>query len=92
MKKLTNQQINLFISEMQLMKRLNANYMSASDRKRAHARFTMTLEGVDANGREINARLYCDISCRYNRSTAPIFINGKKSNIRGLKNSLTKAN
>ena len=88
MKKLTNEEINLFISEMQQMKKTNARFLSASGRKQAHARFDLSLEGVDHLGREIKAKLYCDISCRFNRSTAPIFIDGKKSNIKGLKKSL----
>ena len=88
MKQLTKEQINLFISEMEQMKKMNPHFMCASDRKRAYSRFDMILEGVDQIGRKIKAKLYCDISCRWNRSTAPIYINGKKSNIRGLKKSL----
>lgn len=88
MKKLTNEEIEFFISEMQQMKRTNPHFLNASQRKQAHNRFDLTLEGIDYLGREIKAKLYCDISCRFNRSTAPIFIDGKKSNIRGLKKSL----
>ena len=88
MKKLTTTQINLFISEMEQMKSINARYTNASDRKRAHKRFDLSLEGVDPLGREIIAHLNCDISCRWNRSPAPIWINGKKSNVRGLKKAL----
>ena len=88
MRKLTNKEINFFISEMEQMKMKNPHFLSASQRKQAHNRFNLTLEGIDHLGREIKAKLYCDISCRFNRSSAPIFINGKKSNIRGLKKSL----
>lgn len=88
LKLLTNEEINFFISEMEQMKSINANFLHASQRKQAHTRFNLSLEGVDTLGRVINAKLCCDISCKWNRSTAPIYINGKKSNIRGLKKSL----
>ena len=40
--------------------------------------------GFDAYGRAISARIYFDLSSKFNRTKAPIYINNKKSNSKGL--------
>tara|TARA_Y100001973_G_C5204118_1_gene340134 strand:+ start:1257 stop:1697 length:441 start_codon:yes stop_codon:yes gene_type:complete len=80
----TNKMIQAFVKDMNDMKRKHPSYMNAADRKKAEAMYVAVLLGFDSNGRAIDAKLICDISCRWNRSKAPIFVNGKKSNVKGL--------
>ena len=76
--------IRAFVQDMNEMKRKHPSYMNAAARRKAEAMYNTVLLGFDTLGRAIDARLICDISCRWNRSKAPIFINGKKSNVKGL--------
>ena len=76
--------IRAFVQQMKEMKSKHPSYMNAADRRKAEAMYDTVLLGFDTLGHAIDARLICDISCRWNRSKAPIFINGKKSNVKGL--------
>ena len=80
----SDKMIQEFVKDMNDMKRKHPSYMNAADRRKAEAMYDTVLLGFDSNGRAIDAKLICDISCRWNRSKAPIFVNGKKSNVKGL--------
>ena len=60
----------------------------ADNRRRMESAFNSFLFGFDPLGRAINARQYMSVSCNWIRYSAPIFINGKKSNAKGLNKPL----
>ena len=87
---LTEDQISYFISSADAMKRRNPRFMNARCRETMRAEFNdIALFGFDSLNRAIKANLYVDISCRWNRSTAPIYIHGRKSNKKVLAKALT---
>ena len=74
-----------FIDNMKSSKRVNPKRCNADKRNYFRGLYDgLKLFGFDQMGRAFNARIYFDISCSYNRTTSPIFINNQRSNKKGL--------
>ena len=75
-----------FVASMREAK--NINPLRCDSRKRQWYRDlyydNIYIYGFDAYGRAISARIYFDLSSKFNRTKAPIYINNKKSNRKGL--------
>tara|TARA_Y100001972_G_C7541729_1_gene272557 strand:+ start:153 stop:596 length:444 start_codon:yes stop_codon:yes gene_type:complete len=83
---IANYQINRFEDWHLDAKGLNPKYppRGASDRRRLEEKYNWRLFGFDTDGRAIDAEMWMSVSCRWIRYKCPIWINNKKSNIKGL--------
>ena len=64
-------------------------YKSSRERVKAEEKFNAYLFGFDEDGRSILARQYMNLSRKWCRYSAPIFINGKKATINTLIKTIT---
>lgn len=85
---LSNDALELWIEECAEARAIRPHYLNATQRRRYEARFDSALFGFDGLGRAVDAQQHMSISCRWVRFQSPIFINGKKSNVKGLKKAL----
>lgn len=84
-KLLTNENIIQFVDNITHAKSINPHRCNSTRRKWCRDLYDgISIFGFDKEGRAISARIHFDISCNWNRTTSPIFINNQKSNKRGL--------
>ena len=87
---ITSKAVANFIDHHEKAKALNPKYppRDASSRRRLEAEYDWDLFGFDELGRAVEAQMYMNVSCRWTRYSCPIEINGKRSNVTGLKKAL----
>lgn len=83
---LSSQRIAQYINDCDEARAINTQYppSSASSRRQMEARYTDELFGFDPLGRAVESQQYMSVSCRWVRFSAPVFINNKRSNRKGL--------
>ena len=91
-KLLTADNLLTFVQSHHEAKAVHPKYppTSASSRRQMEHRFNNTLFGFTQSGVAINARQYCDVSCKWVYYSCPIFISSKKATIRALEKELEK--
>ena len=82
---LSDDALERWIEECSEARSVRPHYLNASQRRRYESRFDSRLFGFDLLGRAVDAQQHMSISCKWVRFQSPIYINGKKSNITGLK-------
>ena len=79
--------IDAWLNSHDSAKAINPKYppSSARDRRRMEATYDWHILGFDRLGRAVSALQCMSVSCNWVRYKAPIMINGRKSNVLGLK-------
>lgn len=90
MNKITNNEIKEFIRVATRIKQLNPTTMSTLEKRLIEQQIIPSLDGENEQAQEILAGIILNISARYNRSTFHVYIDGVKSNIKGLRDTLNK--
>ena len=87
---ITSKAVAAFIDHHQKAKAIHPQYppRGASSRRRLEEVYDWDLFGFDELGRAIDAQMLMSVSCRWVRYSCPIEINGKRSNVTGLKKAL----